>query len=78
MKGEKRIENDTIKQILYSNTYDTEVVRKTSLTNNEQGNKGRKKNKDGQNSHMFEKKTKLITKFKKNLNTISRSRPKTL
>jgi hypothetical protein len=56
MKGEKRIENDTIKQILYSNNYDTEVVRKTSLTNNEQGNKGRKKNKDGQNSHMFEKK----------------------
>jgi hypothetical protein len=56
MKGNKRKENEKIKQILYNNNYDTEVVRKTSLTNNEQGKKGRKKNKDGQNSHMFEQK----------------------
>ena len=56
MKRKKGNKNETIKEILYNNKYDTEVVRKISRTNNEQEQNGGKKNEDGQNLYMSEHK----------------------
>jgi len=50
----KRNENDKIKERLYNNKYVTEVVKNISRKNYEQENKGRKKNEEGQNLHVFE------------------------
>jgi hypothetical protein len=52
----KRKENDTIKEILYNNKYDTAVLNKISRTNNEGERKTGRTNKDGRTSRMLEHK----------------------
>jgi len=75
---EKGKENDTVKQILHNNKYDTAVLNIVSRTKNEQECKQEKSQTRWVKFVYVEKQTKFFTKLFKNSNRKMSSRPKTL